>query len=67
MTTKSAEITCLMAMLYGCVYTGISRQVIYVHIGLKGSINIVNGCQIFNYQMVSSGEQMCKIVTKRYH
>ena len=61
----------------GCVYSGVSRQAIYVYIGLKGSINIVNCCQIFIYEMVTLQEQMCKMVTireqmckmvtKRYH
>ena len=42
----------------GCVYTGISRQAIYVYIGLTGSINIVNCYQIFDYQMVTLREKL---------
>ena len=44
--------------VYMAVFTlRISRQAIYyVYIGLKGSINIVNCCQIFDYQMVTLRE-----------
>ena len=43
--------------VYMAVFTlRISWQAIYVYVGLKGSINIVNCCQIFDYQMVTSRE-----------
>ena len=40
MKTNSAEITWLMVIFIWYVYTGISRQAVYVYIGLKESINI---------------------------
>ena len=68
MTTNSAEITWLMVKyVKWAVFTLVLADKLYVYIGLKGNIDIVNCCQIFDYQMVTLREQMCKMVTKQYH